>query len=287
VARIKATFFFEMGSYGWTETFYREGVLDDTIRAPLRQWMITRRNMLVANASILGARASDDIVQRDSIIEDLGPGNRAGEIPIVAPFGQSQQPFDAVLFRIESGVLRRRSWLCRGVPESSISPLGAYVPVGIFHNRQQIFGEFLTAAGWGFRKQLNIPEVPIGTIVPANVQGRGIVLQRPLPPVPAPQVRPAWNGLITIGSTVIITGVDSMAGVNGRWRIRDRSDDGVAITTHNHLHRVFGTYTSGGFLKAITYETAPITRIQPRLGRKKNTGRPTGGLRGRAPLRAQ
>jgi hypothetical protein len=123
MARLRATFFFESLSYGWTETLFDPNgshSLSDT-QTLAGTLGALRVQMLGFGAALKEVRVSDDAIFRDSLVGEFSPDTSS---IYTFPFNpantterwEATQPYADLLLRIEGGTRYRKSLYLSGIP---------------------------------------------------------------------------------------------------------------------------------------------------------------------------
>lgn len=103
---------------GWSETWYTRDTSYDATLKSAEKYCKVRKQLLGKSAFLIGARVSDAIVKRDTLITEL-----QGEDQTTSSYftgdGDIHDPTQVdLLVRVEGGPFYRRSWFVSGLPDS-------------------------------------------------------------------------------------------------------------------------------------------------------------------------
>lgn len=115
----KCNLFFGQGTYGWSETYYREEESYNACLEALDKLREKRIALLAKGASCIGSRVSDDAFQNDGQVleppnvpvEQVNDPNEAGV----------DQPWTCLLLRLQAGPVYRRQLYIRGIPDEAVA----------------------------------------------------------------------------------------------------------------------------------------------------------------------
>jgi hypothetical protein len=275
------TYFFKdvtTGSAGWTETFYMSaGTLAGAllIAGPQGAIMNARLRLLHPDYQLSAVRVSDVAILRDSLIlanaGDTGTGQWGGAGPHAGD--TSEEPYDALLIRMEASSLKRRSFLMRGLPSSVITHTRQYNPDGVWTAAFNVWRTTMLANNVSqIRSQTTgTPTFPNTVTISASGYGLAITYVGAIP-----------AGMVN-GAYVKVTGIVGAAPVNHLWRISVVGALTLFLSAQRRL--IYGTIAGTPIVQLVTYTYPAITSIIPLRGVKKSTGRPFDVLRGRARVR--
>lgn len=276
MANIKTTFTFSAeGNFGWTETFYQVGDDIGTLFAEASStaaggYLRRRQQMLTENCWIKGVTCSDEAVLRDSKAKVIPKSQGKGLIP--KPI-TGEQPYDALLLRCEAGNTRRRGFLLRGIPVGLVSEDNEYIGANAFITNLNNYMEAIRDRLHGaIRIKTPGPKLfPSAIDVGLDLKSLTITFAAPLP------AGLATNAIINVAK------MGQAANVNGLWKIA--KVDGLVVTTFPKLREIFGSPVPTGSVTVMAITYGAITSIQPVRGGKRDTGRPSGALAGKARVR--
>jgi hypothetical protein len=281
-SNIRATLFFTSDKYGWSETFFKvaddlQAVLEDAVRMA-----VNRIRLCGTNVELDYVRVSDDDIRRDSLVaqpnltaqlkksvRDVldvgGEGAKPKEqkINVAAP-DPADQPYSAILLRMEAGPLYRRPMYLRGCPDSIIvNPPGPVQPKewGDMFRR---WVEFLKGNAWGFKvlnRDVGNPAKPITAS----------------PGVAPFQLTVAAHGLVQ-GQRVTVEDIKGEGAVpHGAFTIDVVDPNTIRLRGTTGAF----TYDRGGTVRLRVYKVATISSIIIRGETTRRTGRPFDSPRGR------
>lgn len=287
ISNVKVVLFFKETQNtrgGWTETFYASGSnLQDL-------------NLAIANGALLPARAalmpsdftllqlrvgtvppyapdnprgatSTHLFRNGGVIGNYPPGDRD-------PADLSEEVYDALKIRLESGVTRR-IFLMRGLPTEVTTKSEGYNPGGPWRTRFESWAvEFNKIAQ--IRRVTYPTPIPIATVT-INQGGKGLLLT----------FDPVLDGVISAiipGTLVKTAGIVGGNFVNHLWRTTP------SILTPHSLQLSPGRVNLVGTLSGGTLSVATVSYVANQFvtafqGTKKATGRPFDVLRGRRSAR--
>jgi hypothetical protein len=270
--RFKVNFFFQVNNAGWSETYYNTAATGDDL-VPLVLRLGNQRSFLLADNAVFNyVRISDDEVQRD-VVPFAIPS--PWTIPLVTPrWGDSDQPFTALLVRLSAGALYRRPLFLRGIPDSMTHTVNGWDPTGPYITAFNRFIALLVSDGWALRvqdKDINPfkPVLGINSLVPLqlNVVNHGLVA--------GDTVRISRTRGIPVANV-------PYSGVNGLRRVLS-VQDANNFTTVAVFPTPQGQYTDGGTVHKIALKLVRITLGQILRLTHRIVGRPFGQPRGRRP----
>src|SRR6266536_27383 len=267
---VKVDYFFEdIGNSGWTETFYFTDTDITVARDRAETKYVTQRlSLLTGSYSLRELRVSDVAILRDSLVKSYTFAQGLGNYPAVAG-ARDEQPWDALLVRIEAGALNRRSLLMRGLPGGLVDPVGVYTPSALWSRRFAAFrASCLAAPPFQIRTQTSGPGFRADNI---NIGPGGWTISLNFLAGPPPS--------FVAGRIVRISGVKGAAFINGLWKIYQVI--GNAVLMEQKRRPAVGNVLITGSAKLITIGFSNFTNLIPERGVKKSTGRPFDEPRGR------
>lgn len=267
----KASLFFQMNAFGWTESYYSLGATLEDVRITAELLAQKRALMLPGTSRITYIRVSDVNVFRDSMLVPL-PAVGFGGGQFGAQFA-AEFPSTAILIRLFATAVARGRIFLRGAQSNT----------GLDGNRQELNPEqvpFLTAylaqlanpvQNWAIR-HLNpsLQPIPIETIV-TN-------------PIDLTVVTQAAHGAV-LGDRVRISRVETVGGnppPNGVYRVLAVTNPTTLLLTPTHPGGDFDIPMTGT-LRVLRYIYSPITAAGFIRVVTKRTGRPFDSPRGRFP----
>lgn len=143
---VKATLFFEVGKFGWTETYYSSLTDVATVLPIARSLAIQRSQLLTEDVFITAVRVSKDNVKRDSLVTFPARGDQKFK----KAEGPTEIPHVCALVRIEGGDKYRRSLFLRGLGDTDIDGLN-FEPNGAWADAFFLFASKLLKDEWGMK----------------------------------------------------------------------------------------------------------------------------------------
>lgn len=297
----KVTFFYEYGSYGWSESLwhtYTSDLIECSTDA--EAYGAARAKISGAGVYLAAMRFSDDIIYRDSKFDPqsfytANPGVPGPTSPVpnaVQVVGQvggestpPANPYDAVQIRMEGGSLYRREMMVRGLPQSIMSVNFGPVIQGVY---AQAFTAWtnLFLRNWLFRAKDRAGNHALNPVV-------GIVA--PAGGLPGGAIVP--NVVVAVGNQVQLLGFRGLRGIRGRYYVQSIAAPGGVGGPYSVVY--LNGLSSGneanvnGFIQMLTtqpgvpqpsYQAITAVRVIGQTHRK--TGRPFEGHRGRSLVRA-
>lgn len=263
---IRATFFFKVGESGWTESFYSTKQTLATALADAIILGVKLRNLKAGNVDWFATRVSDDLVKGDSLLYPTDVGSHFNVTPGV---GNINAAWDAAEIRLESGTLRRRIYIMRGI-EDNAQQGGVYLPTATITAKYPTFQTEMEGGKWGLRVQdaVNVKRW-IATIAPG-----------PTPSIIA--ITTADPHLLVTGDMIYIGGPDRSGLFRGFHRVIVVNANTIWIQAAPITTFLTGMY----YLRKVTYVVTAFDNCTQilRLG-KRDTGRPSFGPRGRRSAR--
>ena len=297
----KVTFFYEYGTYGWSESLWHP-YTSDLIECSTDAEAYGQARMKISGSGVYlqAIRFSDDIVYRDSKYDPKSyfasnPGQpnpsspNEGAVVIVAPpAGLDPQPvanpYDAVQVRMEGGSLYRREMMVRGLPQNIMSPNFGPVIQGVYAQAFTAWSNLFKTT-WQFRAKNRSGGnslVPVVGVVPAVGNLPAGVL--------------CANPTVAAGNYVQLLGFRNYQGVRGKYYVQSVAAPGgiggafsvvyligftsIQITNANGYIQLLST--AGGTPQP-SYQSITAVRVIGQTHRK--TGRPFEGPRGRSRAR--
>lgn len=276
MANWKVNFFFTIGKYGWSETYYTltEEYLDAKVRALS---LAERRQGTLANDVTFAAlRISDDNFPGDSdVFVPTLTTPKIGKIALDAPFPEADFPFVAGLIRAQAGLKYRRQLYLRGFPDEATHPLGddGRIIQGNFLRALNLFVTLLGGGTWSL-KALSKEAVP----------GRVNILNA----IPNTTV----GGVTDVTTDQAIGGVGvgdkvRIYGTNRSWKI-NKIQTVVAFANRTYsLNTTTATieaWNRKGTAKKASYIYPAINSAVLLRFTHRDTGRPFDSTRGRRPV---
>jgi len=255
---LRVTFFFEVGSFGWTETYFRT---DDfsTVEAPVKALAVKRSALLTKGAFLSYIRVSDDAVFRDAMI--IEPPLELPEKNLKAIEGAP--PFVSLLVRMENGVKYWRFLFLRPLPKAAIN----------------INNQFTLNANWldpwvGFKNQLLLG------------WGFKVIEKAGINPEKAVESYTQNAGQVTVTSTAHgLQSGDEIRIYGGQGVGRPKGNQFVVRVSNDTftLVKTFPVFQYSGGSKFTTKKKSivPITGSLWERVNHRDTGRPFGQSRGR------
>lgn len=292
----KVTAFFQSVSgvpAGWSESYLDTKAA--TQAAALNTWDSTMRparlGILASQYSLRYLRAIDTTTVRASLVKAYTLTQGLGLVTIGTPdpsdwgggptAAESFPAMVALILRLEATAAFRRMFLLRGLPIGLFDASLTYQPSGVLAQAIGAFqAQLVQGATYGLSSQVKGP-AQFPSAIAIGISGTS--LQVDLPGAAAPA---GWAVNATFRMTRTFA---ASSGVNGTWKISTVSP-GVPDANHTRVFTfpkrrlLFGTPV-GGVAYIITPTPVAFTAAIPIRGTKRNTGRPFGQLRGRAPAR--
>lgn len=269
----RVNFFFEQGDQGWQELYWRSD--DPNLITSLEQATFLAKNrqlFLNRDAELIAIRVSDEDVTRDSLISNIrGVYPRSKAVALLTP----DQPWVAVLERLEAGSLYRRQLYLRGgvkgVYSATLTKPDLNNPWG---RLVQKYNDILRnqANGWKFRVTLRGADSPKVGIV-AVVKGVG----------PPPFLTCTAPGLVTAtGDKVRLSGFKTSTGtlkdIGGIYYV---SLGGTGTFTVDLSVAPTGTYAGDGVVTPLKPAYRSITSADAIRVVRHKVGLTYGGFKGR------
>jgi hypothetical protein len=258
MARVRLTYFFELGDTGWSESVHT--TLPPTsvpaIQALVGQYTAMRLPCLSNEAQLTHVRVSDDDTFRDILF--LATGLPASGTYSKPPAG----PWTGLLITLVATPTLRRSLFMRGIPKQ------------IVDGRNPTFDATFTAA---------INNYLAGMIAsPFAISGKTANPSRPI------TTAVGATGVVTtvgvtgaaVGDTIQVIGVPTSVLPTRFYRVI--GVDNVASTVTLAGWPLAVNLTNVGFLRRTTKEVVQISQAVSGLITERKVGRPFGQLRGRA-----
>lgn len=144
MAKIRVTFAFSSGKHGWSETYFRDSTMEESVAAA-KQLATLRKGCIVGQICELDwVRISDDAVKRDAFVFEGDtipfPKKTCRDID-PAP------PWNCRLCRLSNAQNPPRFLELRTIPQLSLGPAQKFFPVPAFDNALDTFLEGLFF-GW-------------------------------------------------------------------------------------------------------------------------------------------
>lgn len=307
----RASFLFEEGTWGWSETFFREASSFNAFAkfAALLFWQ--RVNILANHILVQGMRVSVPGSFRDvrffgpstsySMLVD--PNNPNGEIPPHGYFpinlggaaGDAVEENCALLTRLEAGETARRMFLIRGIPEEAVSNNNVYDPFRstLWIPAYKTFKQELTNTGSNFGsgpwtvRAFDPAKLPVLVTSGASPDGRTLIVN--VPTLPVVTIAVPANVVIGTGAKVRLWNVKNCRGVNGLWTVANITANTSPVSYDITLRAGPGHSVSvptnaifmGAKLASLGYVYLPIDSVGDLRLATRKTGRPFGLPRGR------
>jgi hypothetical protein len=270
----RGTFFFEdTNKAGWSETIYNTAADMTTMVQRMNNLIPLRVALLGSNSAMTFARASDDLVKRDSQViynSDASSKNTRGSISNFAS--------DDVVVRLEGNATPipytvRRTLAVRGSPVNITGAAGVYVGTAAW---QRDFNRFIIELGfsqWAIKYRSRLATV-FNIVNAVQALPSGIVT-----------VTTALAHGFNQGDTVKITGVQGSTEINGLWKLLAPPPTPTSFTIT--LSQLMAAYFGGGTVNINQYALATINNFVIVRCATHKAGRPTGLLVGRRRVRRQ
>lgn len=261
--------------HGWTESWYRSTEEASTLAlTALRNLATIRKDMLGPGWRITRIRVSIFPNARTAIRSSFSPQDgRGNAIPPAGNVGQgSEEPWDALTINVSSASGRSRVLSLRGLASGTISPGAVYLAPPYFSRPLGLWSAQLIQ-----NFAIRVADPPVSQAILA-------VYISTVGNVTATRARPAVvfvaGGALDTATTVRISGVLGMSGINGLWSFNHVIDGPViggeatkaAYLNQKRGRSVLGTYDSGGVVSKITYSLSNITAVAPGYGTSRRTG---------------
>jgi hypothetical protein len=280
VAVYKTTIFFQSNKFvsaGWTENWYlnadniagalgvvnASGYVQSRIRILSADYNLTHFRVTTVSPQVRGA----------SRVTYLSTAASQGKLDNPADAEDpSEQPYDALLVRLDLTIGRRRSLLLRGLPTGLVTRVTGYAQTDWW------------GRPWGvFTRTLSDPTFPLlirtstlGTLLSWDtvainpIDNRSLVFTLAGGP-PAGYV---------VGATFKVTSPAFSPNLTGLYRIRVVGATTIQTVPGRVAFQPFAG-VSLPLTQLVTYDYNPPTQVTPLRGVKKSTGRPFDLLRGR------
>lgn len=279
----KADYFFNdmtQNPAGWTETtYYVVPSIENAIALASNAEYVGARLKLLANTYFLREiRVSDMAQMRDSKIVPLNGATGRGQFPsgrVGDEVDFSEEPYDGVLIRLESGSIHRRMFIMRGLPTGIISQNRRYSPTPPWPaNFSDWKNVIRTSVIWNILTT-RYTDLDDPATIAVNPDKHSLAI--------------TWTGGVPAGirapstgipaSILKVSGIVEAGPVNKLWMVRRII--GNTVYTRPGLRRIKGTPNQPWFVSLQVAEPAAINEAIPLEGRKRDTGRPSDELRGR------
>lgn len=275
----RITYFFKDGkSAGWTENFYAQGDSSEAVHSLfVRDALVNARLGFLAEQYFLGeVRTSNTDAARDSLVTAYSGNSGKGKFKTQQDWAldPAEEPYDALLVRIEAGSTHRRQLYVRGLPTDVVAQNREYVPQPEFAANFKKWADIVKANGTPFRlRSLTFGDdvVPFATTVSAT--GDSFSVSFGLNPVPT------WAK----GDIIRVRRAVGVSNLNGMWKVDAVLSPVVYFKPHQRLIR--GAIVGNPFLQKATEVFTAVTDVIPERGTSRKTGRPFDVLRGRARVR--
>lgn len=281
----KATLFFEDHKYGWSESYFQDGIDNlGVIYGDAIALAEQRATLNGAGVLMPYIRVSNEAIKRDSLVQQInlftiGPGTQeipAGANVVKTAFATSgstkpDRPYSAVLLRFEAGSLYHRLMYMRGIPDDLITD-----PVGPANNQ----GWAKSFLDWRalFEARLSRWKIKVLSKEDANVFKKVTRLQRPTDGVSVIVTVPGHG--YANSDRVRLEGLPPQArAFNGVWRVFEVTAD--TFTLEGTRGPVLDYITLTGTAHRLEYVYKGITDIVTRGQTHRDTGRPFDSPRGR------
>lgn len=175
---MRATFFFESGKFGWSETYHTSSGSHAEVLAKAVAIKDLRMRICGPGVTMSYIRVSDDAIQRDALPWSVGlttvqdadeaaivaDGGGTSIIPIVVD-SRADRPYSAVLVRGQGPSNESRNLYMRGVADSIIvHPLGPRAFAG-WYDGFNTWASNMVTGGWGFvgtdHSRITYPEIRV------------------------------------------------------------------------------------------------------------------------------
>ena len=261
---IRATFFFrDNNDYGWTETLYNQGDTLPEVKNRAQALKAFRIPLLGESATMMGLRVSDDLIKRDSLLDDAP--FRVGN-SVLEKAGDNDIANTALNVRLEAGTLNRRVLYLRGIADEIVKEGGRYVPTAQFNGRFAAWVLALSGDGWSIKTRTDNPTPPNITTI-AQDPGTGAVTF----------TTDANHGL-TRNKAVVIKGIKGPSFLNGINRVFEVPTLTTFVVLSN---RFLGFWFGTGTAQTLVYALRPSTGGRVMRATHRIAGRPSVPRRGR------
>lgn len=287
--RAKVILFAHQGGLGWEEIFYHDYADPefDDLRDPIQNLLNNRREISPPSVTFEYIRVSDDVIRGDSrLFTDMVP--RQGRFTS-GPAGNATSPaFVALLLRIESTTLYRRSLELRGLPAAYVTDpflptaISAITGGGIWLTNLANLGKTLAkntpsnsqGQNWAIKAQTKAPGNPEYRVtnVALDVPNRRYILTT----APAPVT-------LAAGDKVRCLRLRQYPGLSGAKYVVAQA--GATVTVQVFETPVDPGVEPRGLLQKEVMGSQLITATIPRRWAHRDTGRPFPSGAGRRPAR--
>lgn len=282
---------FESGRYGWSESFYddRHETADAAVAAA-----IVPGGLCTARAALLG-EFNHLVSVRASAVGGVRHSTRAfspGDFPGEGTFpadesganeGLVEEPFTAAFLYINCNDDKQRPYLMRGVPDAIVGPQGALVRNPEWFGRLYRYYRVLRsgsingtvpATGYSMRSVGSSTDVrPINAADFVSAEGRVALFT----------TTTAFNDPgEAFAKAFIIRGTPPAPGWIGTFRGVFNSAARLSVTLYASRQLASGPVAGGGTIAPLRYTYHKIQDATIQSIRKRDTGRPSGGPRGRS-----
>jgi len=260
MAMIRATFFFEQGKYGWSESIHNlNGTLSGAATAA-RDLAFKRMAMLPQSCKISYIRVSDDEVERDS---QIVPFDNANFEPIV---DESASAFTACLIRLEAGATHRRLIYVRPAALSEGINSDPFIDDPSWIGAYNAWKAQLITGTWGVKYRN-----AVGAKVPINAVSSNSNLLN---------VACTTTGNFFAGDSIYIGKLPEGKSAMGYYKVRTIIDAN-SMWVESYLGPTIDV-SAGGYVQKRSFTLAAITDVIKLRVVSRKTGRPFDSPRGRS-----
>lgn len=273
MAKYFATAYFELNGYGWTETYYRDGLTEGDLAALAdfdRNTIWTKRALCLGQeARISAQRTSFDDVLGDSVLNFINlPGN---------PQFTSEDPNTALLVRLGNVPnTRRKNVFMRGIPDDVVVNGGLVNGgQGAFFNAAKAFFNAIVNYNYGWRGSDTKTDMGV-TNYTSDDAGRVVftLLAGALPAQPAgTKITVRGKGMGAGGKSVLNTTLPCLYSATPNTLVTAKP---IAA---------FPYVAPGGFLTRRTYALFPAANFRFQKVDTRKAGKVSGLQAGRARVR--
>jgi hypothetical protein len=270
MAIYRATFFFtDTNGYGWSETFFNQGVTLEAVRDVAKQLVPRRVAILGRGVRLRFLRVSDDLIKRDSLIYDVPSEDGQLKDPNI---DTSDLANTCVWCRLQATAMVRRPFPLAGIPDNVVQPSGAFNQDAAWMTAFQAWTNAVKNGGWAIKaKNTAVPQFAIVTIQQDAATG-DITIEH------------AGANQFVQNDAIQIKGVRGATQCNGLFYV-------FKVTAPTFLviksRRLINPYTGGGTVGKVGFTLNNITEISPRRSGTRKRGRPFDSPIGRRRARKQ
>lgn len=263
MALFKATWFFELGCMGWSESLYKEATLHSFAMQEAQLYRAKRVTMLSAPAVMTFIRVSDTAIQGDALLVPVSPKD-GSSFALESP---SDAAWQSVLVRMSTqDQLNRRNMFLRGIPDAQAGNRVNFGPGGLklsenFVTRFKLWAKLLSDRQWKFLGVDTFEQFKNITNITTVLPGVPIILT-----VDA-------HGYAD-GDKVLVRNVAGLKGINTQWFITVPSANLISLV--NSENEVTGVHKFGGQVRLTKLTDHLIEKSSVIKLTHRQTGRPFG-----------